>query len=238
MRVLIADDEPLARRVLRELLQEFPWIRIVAEASTGTEAVERILEFEPDLALLDLRMPELDGLSAVKSLPGARMPLVIFVTAHERHALEAFDVGAVDYLLKPVRFERLQEALERARARLKPAQPPSDPRPRLRKIVGRSGAELLLFEPSDVIAFTAEGELVYVVTDSGRFLANHSLKYLESEVLPPVFRRIRRQVIVNTDHIRTISPLTSKRWLLKLSNGMEAIVSKRMAGAIREVVHT
>ncbi len=236
MRVLIADDEPLARRVLREHLEEFPWIRIVAEASTGTEAIDRILEFEPDLALLDLRMPELDGLSAVRSLPGARMPLVIFVTAHERHALEAFDVGAIDYLLKPVRFERLKDALERARARLNPPQPSADTRPRLRKIVGRSGTELHLFDPADVIAFTAEGELVYVVTSSGRFLANHPLRYLESEVLPPVFRRIRRQVIVNTDHIRTISPLTSKRWLLKLSNGMEAIVSKRMAGAIREVL--
>ncbi len=235
MRVLIADDEPLARRVLREHLEEFPWVRIVAEAATGAEAVERILEFEPDVALLDLRMPELDGLSAVRSLPGARMPLVIFVTAHDRHALEAFDVGAIDYLLKPVRVERLKEALERARARLKTPPAPADPRPALRKIVGRSGTELHLFDPAEVIAFTAEGELVYVVTTTGKFLASHSLRYLESELLPPVFRRIRRQVIVNTDHIRTISPLTSKRWLLKLSNGMEAIVSKRMAGAIREL---
>lgn len=232
MRVLIADDEPLARRILREHLDEFPWVRIVAEAATGSEAVDRILEFEPDVALLDLHMPVLDGLSAVRSLSGAHMPLVIFVTAYERHALEAFDVGAIDYLLKPVRIERLREALERARARLKPAPL----RPELRKIVGRSGAQLHLFDPSEVIAFTAEGELVYVVTKTGKFLANHSLRYLESSVLPPVFRRIRRQVIVNADHIRTLSPLTSKRWLLKLSNGMEVIVSKRMAGSIRELV--
>ncbi len=232
MRVLIADDEPLARRILREHLDEFPWVHIVAEAATGSEAVERILEFEPDVALLDLHMPELDGLSAVRSLSGAHMPLVIFVTAHERHALEAFDVGAIDYLLKPVRIERLKEALERARARLKPAPQ----RPELRKIVGRSGAQLHLFDPADVIAFIAEGELVYVVAKTGKFLASHSLKHLESSVLPPVFRRVRRQVIVNTDHIRTLSPLTSKRWLLKLSNGMEAVVSKRMAGSIRELV--
>jgi DNA-binding LytR/AlgR family response regulator len=235
MRVLIADDEPLARRVLREHLEEFPWVRVVAEAATGTEAVERILEFEPDVALLDLRMPELDGLSAVRSLPGARMPLVIFVTAHDRHALEAFDVGAIDYLLKPVRAERLKEALERARTRLKVPAAPSDPHPALRKIVGRRGTDLYLFDPSEVIAFTAEGELVYIVTTTGRYLANRSLRYLESSLPAPVFRRVRRQTIVNTDHIRTISPLTSKRWLLKLSNGMEAIVSKRMAGAIREL---
>lgn len=235
MRVLIADDEPLARRILREHLAEFSWVHVVAEAATGAEAVERILEFEPDVALLDLRMPELDGLSAVRSLPGARMPLIIFVTAYEQHALEAFNVGAVDYLLKPVRAERLKEALERARARLKPPPAAPGPRPAVRKIIGRAGAELHVFDPAEVIAFLAEGELVYVVTTGGQFMATHSLRRLEAELLPPVFRRVRRQVIVNMDHVRTISPLTSKRWLIKLSNGMEVIASKRMAGAIREL---
>jgi DNA-binding LytR/AlgR family response regulator len=230
MNVLIADDEPLARQVLRELLEDFPWVRVVGEASTGTEALEQILLLKPDVALLDLRMPELDGLSAVRSLRGAQSPRIIFVTAHEQHALEAFDVGAVDYLLKPVRQERLLAALEKAKASLASAAPGPP-----RKLAGRGGADLHLFDPSEVIAFTAEGELVHMITTSGRFLASHSLRQLQASILPPVFRRIHRNTIVNTDHIRKISRLTSKRWLLRMANGMEVIVSKRMAGAIRGV---
>lgn len=235
MRVLIADDEPVARRVLRECLEEFPGIRVVSEAGTGAEAVEQILEFQPDLAFLDLRMPELDGLAAVRSLRGAHLPLVVFVTAYDQHALEAFNVGAIDYLLKPVRKERLAAALDKARARLGGGTAAEDSLPMRRKLIGRSGTDLHLFNHSEVIAFMADGELVHMVTTSGKFLANHSLKCLETSVLPPIFRRIHRKTIINTDHIRKISPLTSKRWLLKLSNGMEVVVSKRMAGAIREV---
>jgi DNA-binding LytR/AlgR family response regulator len=138
-------------------------------------------------------------------------------------------------LLKPVRKERLAAALDRARARLGGAGAADNALPMRRKLIGRSGTDLHLFDYAEVIAFTADGELVYMVTASGRFLANHSLKYLETSVLPPVFRRIHRRTIINTDHIRRISPLTSKRWLLKLSNGMEVVVSKRMAGAVREV---
>jgi DNA-binding LytR/AlgR family response regulator len=232
MKVLIADDEPLARQVLRELLEDFPWVQVIGEAATGAEAVEQILQLKPDVALLDLRMPELDGLSAVRALRGGLAPRIIFVTAHDQHALEAFEVGAVDYLLKPVRQERLLAALERAKASLGSAKP--EPKPP-RKLSGRGGADLHLFDPSEVIAFTADGELVHMITTSGRFLASHSLRQLETSVLPPVFRRIHRNTIVNTDHIRKISRLTSKRWLLTLANGIEVIVSKRMAGAIRGV---
>ena len=235
MRVLIADDEPVARQVLRECLEEFPGIRVVSEAGTGAEAVEQILEFQPDLAFLDLRMPELDGLAAVRSLRGARMPLVIFVTAYEQHALEAFNVGAIDYLLKPVRQERLAAALDKARARLEGGTASEEALPMRRKLIGRSGTDLHLFNHSEVIAFVADGELVHMITTSGRFLANHSLKYLEASVLPPMFRRVHRRTIINTDHIRKISPLSSKRWLLKLSNGMEVTVSKRMTATIREL---
>lgn len=235
MRVLIADDEPVARQVLRECLEEFPGIRVVSEAGTGAEAVEQILEFQPDLAFLDLRMPELDGLETVRSLRGARMPLVIFVTAYDQHALEAFNVGAIDYLLKPVRQERLAAALDKARARLGSGTASEEALPMRRKLIGRSGTDLHLFSYSEVIAFMADGELVHMITTSGRFLANHSLKYLQASVLPPMFRRVHRKTIINTDHIRKISPLSSKRWLLKLSNGMEVTVSKRMTGAIREL---
>jgi len=113
MKVLIADDEPVARQVLREHVEAIASLEVAGEASTGKETLQRILDLDPDVVLLDQQMPELDGLAVVRSLRGAHTPQIIFVTAYERHALEAFEVGAIDYLLKPVRRERLEKAIEK-----------------------------------------------------------------------------------------------------------------------------
>jgi DNA-binding LytR/AlgR family response regulator len=182
------------------------------------------------VVLLDLQMPELDGLSVVRSLSGARTPMIIFVTAYEKHALAAFEVGAIDYLLKPVRRERLEKAIEKARRQMKPPVPNES----LRKIVGRRGSDLYLLDTAEIVAFQAEGELVHIISTSQRYLSDHSLKSLSEKLEPSRFRRIHRSTIINTDHIRKISPLSSKRWLLKMSNNFEAVVSKRLASAIRE----
>jgi two-component system LytT family response regulator len=233
LRVLIADDEPIARQILREHVESMPALQLAGEASTGSEALARILDLRPDVVLLDLQMPELDGLGVVRSLRGERTPLIIFVTAYERHAIEAFDVGAVDYLLKPVRRERLEKAIEKARRQIALAgQAAEAAAPR--KIVGRRGSDMYLLDPAQIVAFRAEGELVHIVTATQRYLSDHSLKVLEEKLEHPKFRRIHRSTIINTDHIRKISPLSSKRWLLKMSNGFEAVVSKRLAGSIRE----
>jgi DNA-binding LytR/AlgR family response regulator len=234
MKVLIADDEPIALHVLRELLDEISGIEIVGEAATGPEAVEQTRRLHPDVLLLDLQMPGMNGFQVAGQLP-PRKPVVIFVTAYDKHALEAFDAGAVDYLLKPVRRERLESALAKARAHFAvslQAAPPQLPA-ELRRVVGRSGTDLHLLELSEVVAFQADGEVVYVITAQGRFYADHTLKVLEQR-LPPQFRRVHRSTIINTDHIRKISPLSSKRWLLRMSNGLEVIVSKRLAGNARE----
>jgi two-component system, LytTR family, response regulator len=234
LRVLIADDEPIARQVLREHVEAIPGLEVAGEAATGTEALQRILDLKPDLVLLDLQMPELDGLATVRSLRGDRAPLIIFVTAHEQHALDAFEVGAVDYLLKPVRRERLEKAVEKARRQARvPAAPAALPQT-LRKIVGRRGTDMYLLDPGEIVAFEAEGELVHIILAGQRYLSEYSLKALEERLDNPRFRRIHRRTIINTDHIRKISPLSSKRWLLKMSNGFEAVVSKRLASSIRE----
>src|ERR1044071_8436616 len=119
MPAVTPDEEPVARQVLREHVEAIPSLEIAGEASTGKETLQRILDLDPDLVLLDQQMPELDGLAVVRSLRGARTPLIIFITAYERHALDAFEVGAVDYLLKPVRRERLEKAIDKARRQLK-----------------------------------------------------------------------------------------------------------------------
>jgi two-component system, LytTR family, response regulator len=234
LRVLIVDDEPVARQVLAELIEECPGVELAGEAANGVEAVEQVERLKPDVVLLDLQMPGLDGFGVARRLRGGPLPLVIYVTAFEKHALEAFETGAVDYVLKPVRRERLLAAFEKARrqvAGLRQA-PPAAAEPR--RIVGRLGSDLHLLDPDDVIAFVAEGDTVRIVTAGGRYYAEHSLRALEQRLPAPRFRRIHRGTIINTDHIRKISPLTSKRWLLKMSNGLEAVVSKRMAGVIRE----
>ena len=169
MRVLIVDDEPIARQVLRESLEDFADVEIAGEAATGTEAVDRIQRRSPDVVFLDLQMPELDGIAVARSLNGRR-PVIIYVTAYERHALAAFDAGAVDYLLKPVRHERLAAALDKARAQLAGLKAPSMSK---RKIVGRLGSDLHLLEPADVIGFQAEGEVVYIFTRNWSYLSDH-----------------------------------------------------------------
>jgi DNA-binding LytR/AlgR family response regulator len=234
LRILIADDEPIAREILREHVEAIAGLEFAGEASTGAEAISRILDLRPDVVLLDLQMPELDGLSVVRSLSGDRTPLIIFVTAYENHALAAFEVGAIDYLLKPVRRERLEKALDKARRQLKPAMAAAASSETLRKIVGRRGTDLYLLDPAEIIAFQADGELVHIVTTAQRYLSDHSLKALQDKLERTRFRRIHRSTIINTDHIRKISPLSSKRWLLKMSNNFEAVVSKRLASAIRE----
>lgn len=235
LQVLIADDEPLARKVLRELLEECPGATLAGEAASGTDAVRQVERLKPDAVLLDLQMPGLDGFAVARSLRGARLPLIIYVTAYEQHALQAFETGAIDYLLKPVRRERLAAALDKARRHLASlGQPAPPPETEPRRIVGRLGPDLHLLDLADVIAFRAEGNAVLVLTAGGRYLAEHSLRSIEKRLRAPRFRRIHRGTIINTDHIRKISPLSSKRWLLKMSNGLEAVVSKRMAGVIRE----
>jgi len=241
LKTLIVDDEPIARDILRELVEATPGLEIAGEATNGTEAAEKILQLKPDLVFLDLEMPGQNGLTVARSLRGGT-PVVIFVTAYDQHALAAFEVGAVDYLLKPVRRERFLKAVEKARVQLRalgaapPAATPDPPAllPAARKIPGKRGSDIYLLDPSEIIAFEADGELVHIITPTQRYLSENTLKALDEKLDPLRFRRIHRKTIINTDQIRKISPLSSKRWLLKMANGYEATVSKRMAGAIRE----
>jgi two-component system, LytTR family, response regulator len=230
MKALIVDDEPIARQILREYLGDVADVEIVGEAGSGSEAVRMISSKAPDLVFLDLQMPELGGIEVARGLRGSSTPLTIFVTAYENRALDAFDAGAVDYLLKPIRKERLEAALVKARTQLAGMKPRAEA---ARKIVGRMGNRTHLLAPEEVIAFQADGELVFILTAHGKYFANQSLRALESKLDASRFRRIHRKTIINVDHVRKISPLSSKRWLLSMSNGLEVVVSKRMAGLVR-----
>ena len=228
MKVLIVDDEAIARQILREHLEEIPGVEIAGEAATGLEATEMTAVLSPDVLLLDLQMPEMGGLAVARSLMGAATPVIIYVTAFQEHALEGFETGAADYLLKPVRRERLEAALEKAGRLLAGSKKQEPVAPR--KIVGKLGEKSFLLELDDIVAFEADAEVVYIVTATGRYFADGSLRVLQQRMPFPRFRRVHRKTLINTDHIRSISPLPSKRWLLKMSNGLEVVVSKRQAG--------
>jgi DNA-binding LytR/AlgR family response regulator len=249
LRTLIVDDEPVARRILREELQQLPNTEIVGEAETGAAALDMISAARPDLVLLDLEMPDLGGFEVARRLKGtSNVPAIVVVTAWDQYAIQAFEAGAVDYLLKPVGQERLAEAVERARrlssseaaerlAKLNEIGEPAAAGGPARKIVGRKGEEYVLLATSEVFAFQAEGELVWILTAKHRFLATQTLKNLEERLRDTSFRRIHRSALVNIDHVRKVSTLTSQRWLVTLSNRLEFIVSKRQARGIRELLN-
>ena len=247
LRVLIVDDEPIAREVLREELTAYPDVEIVGEAENGPEALERIAELRPDLVLLDLQMPGFGGFEVIQRLPRGALPFVVIVTAFDQHAIRAFEAGALDYLLKPVSQPRLQKAVERARA-MRGNQPriaetlarvaeAAAPTPgKTRKVVGRSGEEYYLLDLDDVLAFQAEREIVWIVTGKQRYMATQPLKSIEERLRGSVFQRVHRNAVVNVNHVRKMAPLTSQRWMLTLSNGQELIVSKRQAADVRQLL--
>ena len=248
LRTLIVDDEPVARKVLREELGSFDDVEIIGEADNGALALERISADHPDLVLLDLQMPVMGGLEVVRNLRhGAHMPVVVMVTAYDQYALQAFEAGAIDYLLKPVGGERLAEAVERAKRltgretaeRLAQLQEITD-QPAIRqarRIVGRIGEEYFLLSAEEIYAFQAEVDIVWIITAKKKYLATLTLKVLEQRLRNTSFRRIHRNALVNVDHVRRMSALSSQRWLITLSNDQEFIASKRQAGSIRQLLN-
>ncbi len=249
MTVLIVDDEPLARRVLREEIEAIEGLEISGEAEDGQGALAAIATGKPDLVFLDIQMPGMSGLDVLREFKGGEhFPVFIFVTAFDEHAIQAFEAGAIDYLLKPVSQQRLQKAVEKARrlsrnpsetietvVRIQESVSPATPQNR--RIVGRSGKEYYLLSPDEVLAFQAEGELVWIITQKQRFLATQTLRAIEDKLAGLNFQRIHRSALVNLDHVRKMSSLSSQRWMVTLTNGQEFVVSKRQAHAVEGVLN-
>lgn len=246
IKTLIVDDEPVARKILREELEQFDDIAVAGEAEDGVTALAAILESRPDLVFLDLQMPGLGGFEVIRRLRAcAHIPVIVIVTAWDQYAIQAFESGAVDYLLKPVSQERLAQAIDRATricrnpavaaeqfANLQEIAESTHNRP-ARRIVAKSGSEYLLLNADEVLAFEAEADVVWIITAKKRYMATQTLKTLQEKLRNTSFRRIHRNALVNVDHIRKMSTLTSQRWLVTLTNNKEYIVSKRQASTVR-----
>ena len=252
LRIIIADDERPAREFLKAVLREFEDAELVGEAENGADAVEIIKELKPDLALLDLRMPEISGLEAVRLLRKSQMPLVAFVTAYDEYAVQAFEVNAVDYLLKPVERSRLRETLNRAHERLEQEDWRAVESENVKNAVevydaasARAGfleripvkrrEEIFLVPVAEIAAIVADGELLHITTDKNqKYTINYRLKDLETRLAPERFIRLSRGAIANLEMISRVSPLPGGTFLLVLKNGQEIASSRQQSRILRE----
>jgi two-component system, LytTR family, response regulator len=251
LRIVIADDERPARMFLKNLLLTFENVEIVGEAENGVEAVEIIKETKPDLALLDLQMPEASGLEVVKLLRKNQLPLVAFVTAHDEFAIQAFEVNAVDYLLKPVERQRLSETLERASERLEQTDfretnsiklkntvetyDQISPPEFIERIPVRSKDEIFLVPIRAIASIVADGELLHITTvQNKRYVINFRLKDLESKIEPNKFIRLSRGTLANLEMVQKISPMVGGTYQILLKNGQELSVSRLQSKILRE----
>lgn len=237
MRALIVDDEPLARNLLAEQLAEVGGIEVAGFASNGFEAVKRCEELAPDLVFLDIQMPKLSGFEVLELL-GEAAPAVVFVTAYDEYALKAFEVHAVDYLLKPVEPERLAEAIERVRERLETATAAEGLRPgdlaAAARPPGRPLERVLVREEGRIHVLQAEGiDFVearddYVVFASGgkKLKKQQTLAELEAQLDPARFVRIHRSYLLNLDRLARLESYSKDGWLAFLRDGTRLPVSR------------
>jgi len=248
LRVVLADDERPARRFLINLLKTFPDVEVVGEAANGTDAIALIEAQKPDLALLDLNMPEAGGLDVARLVKAGATPSIAFVTAYDEFAVQAFELNAIDYLLKPVDRDRLATTLDRARTRagadrtkgLAAASAVLDTATRrtyLERIPVRRRDETAILPVRQIVSIVAEGELLHLTTITNeRYTISHRLHALESRLDPRRFVRLSRGTLAATDQIQKVSPMPGGTYQVQMSNGQALSVSRIQARVLRDTL--
>jgi len=245
LRTLIVDDEAPARERLRRLLCNNSFVELIGEAGDGIEAVELIEEENPDLVLLDIQMPGLDGFGVIRTL--RKPPLIIFVTAYDEYAIRAFEVNALDYLLKPFTRVRLERAVERAyqelskhtdfSAKLDTLFETLREQPRhLDRIAVRKGSRIFVINVSDIDRFGAESGLIFIHTKEEKYVTNYTLEELEGRLNPDTFFRAHRSAIVNLTKIKEIIPWFAGSHKIRLTTGAEVDLSRNQAKELRKII--
>jgi len=240
VRTLIVDDEPLARRGVVLRLKKFRDIEVVGECGDGSSAVEKILELAPDVVFLDVQMPGMDGFEVLRALPKESMPVVIFLTAYEQHALRAFEVHALDYLLKPVNDERFGDAIRRARqvgdsdSRIRMAERilamlDRKPAKYVTRFPVRIGSRIQLVLADDIEWIAAAGDYAELHASGRCHLLRETMNSLEEKLDPAQFLRIHRSRIVRVGCVRELRAIDNREYLLKLSDGSEHRSSRSYA---------
>src|SRR5436190_1111054 len=239
IRVLIVDDEPPARELIATLLRDEPDVEIVGECANGRKAVTAIERLSPDLVFLDVRMPGLDGFGVLAELPVERWPLIVFVTAYDEHAVRAFDVHALDYLLKPFEYDRLRQALQRAREKLSQRDGPSEQSRMLSlleslqnraqswdRIVVRETGRVTFLKPDEIDWVEAEGNYVCLHFGAKSYLLRETMAETETRLAPKKFLRVSRSALVNLERIKEWQPLFHGDSVLILHDGTRLTVTR------------
>lgn len=243
MRALIVDDEPLARRGVLLRLRKFEDVEIVGECADGATAVEKILALKPDVVFLDVQMPGMDGFEVLRSLPKDSIPAVIFLTAYEQHALRAFEVHALDYLLKPVNDKRFTAAVERARklagsaSKNRIAERILEMLERgadkyLSRFTVRTGSRIQIVLTEDTDWIVSAGDYAELHTQGRSYLLRETMNTLEKKLDPEKFLRIHRSRIVRTAAIVELRGIDCREYMVKLTDGSEHRSSRTYASAL------
>ena len=244
LNVLIVDDEPLAREGMQLLLREEPSVTTIAQARNGDEAVSMIRAERPDLVFLDVQMPQLDGFGVLREIGADLMPPVIFVTAHDQYAIKAFEVNAIDYLLKPVTRERCSQALARVRERISQGadnqhvmsllQQLAAPPQYLKRVALRSGGKTSFVSLEDILFVQAAENYVQLNLKSSRHLLHVPIATLEASLDPREFLRIHRSIIVNVRHVRELETGPHGEFIVVLQGGTKLQSSRSYHDKIKK----
>ena len=239
LRVLVVDDEPLAREKIRGMVELDPEVRIVGECANGAEAIEAIQNLRPDLILLDVQMPEVGGFAVLEALKDEHLPPVIFITAYDHYAVRAFEVHALDYLLKPFDRERFLAAIERAKRQIRREQSPGlDERlialleqmrekPRYsERLVVKTGGRVFFLTTDEVDWIEAEGNYVSIHAGKKAYLLRETISSLEAQLDPREFVRIHRSAIVNINRIKELQPWSHGEYHVILNDGTQLTLSR------------
>jgi two-component system, LytTR family, response regulator len=241
VRVVIVDDEPLARSGVRVRLSRFPDVEIAGECGDGRAAVAAIRELSPDLVFLDIQMPDVNGFDVLRSLTADKLPLIIFLTAYDQYALNAFEVHALDYLLKPIDDERFRRSVERARGYLS-NQTAANLEGRIRKLLGLAvekgrsiyeehfaaqiGQRIVIVRVEDVDWIEANGDYVTLHAGGKSHLLRQTMSWMEGKLDPKRFLRIHRSAIVQAMKIRELVSLGNREFMVRLNDGTEIKASR------------
>jgi two-component system LytT family response regulator len=238
IRALIVDDEAPARKRIKRLLNNEPDISVIAQCGTGREAINVIQNTSPELLFLDVQMPEIDGFEVVQSIPQERMPVIIFVTAYDEHALRAFDVHALDYLLKPFKQARFKEAVARARTRLRHQDDGGCPgltaliqklraeQNYLNRFIVKSSNRVVLVSASEVDWIESAANYALLHAGDKTHVVRETMHALETKLSPKIFQRISRSVIVNLERVKELQPMGKGQYVIILTNGKQLTMSR------------
>lgn len=244
IKALLIDDEELARELVKNYLKEVQDLTVIGECENGFEGAKAIQELKPDLLLLDIQMPKLNGFEMLEIVEN--IPEIIFITAHNQYAIKAFELNAVDYLLKPYSKERLLSAIDKAISKIRKKETsPNDIKAliqtplaeKLERIVVKSSSKIKVIPVQKINYIEAQDDYVMIYTDEGKHLKQATMRYFEDNMDPSLFIRIHRSYMVKIDQVVQLEPYSKDNYVVKLKNGALIRVSKSGLKTLKEKLH-